>query len=154
MNIQFQIEYRTQWGEELRVQLWTVSKGDTKQAVDELTLSTSDGLMWTGDMHLDIQQPLQGDTVAIEYQYAMWREGSLVWTEWEVAPHRVALDGITDNYVLDDKWRPIPEDLPLFSSAYTECVGTRPDGTTDYVAGANISAFMKVARAMMAQGIL
>ena len=129
MNIQFQIEYRTQWGEELRVQLWTVSKGDTKQAVDELTLSTSDGLIWTGDMHLDIQQPPQGDTIAFEYQYAMWREGSLVWTEWEVAPHRVALDGITDNYVLDDKWRPIPEDLPLFSSAYTECVGTRPDGT-------------------------
>ena len=96
MNIQFQIEYRTQWGEELRVQLWTVSKGDIKQAVDELTLSTSDGLMWTGDMHLDIQQPPQGDTIAFEYQYAMWREGSLVWTEWEVAPHRVALDGITD----------------------------------------------------------
>ncbi len=44
----------------------------------------------------------------------------------------------------------------IMADIHAQCqkYGTRPDGTTDYVAGANISAFMKVARAMMAQGIL
>lgn len=37
-----------------------------------------------------------------------------------------------------------------------QCVkyGTQPDGYVDYVKGANISGFMKVAKAMMAQGII
>ena len=128
MKLRFEIEYRTQWGEELRVQLWMVGKNNRKTAVDEYRLQTKDGLRWSGEMELDVQQPPKGDVVALEYQYAMWRDGVLVWTEWEVAPHRVTLDGITEQYVLSDKWRPIPEDLPLFSSAYTECVGAQPDG--------------------------
>ena len=127
MNIRFEIEYRTQWGEELRVQVWAVGKTGQKTAVDELLLSTKEGVMWTGELELDLQQPPKGDVVELEYQYAMWRDGELVWTEWEVAPHRVTLDGITNQYLLSDKWRPIPEDLPLFSSAYTECVGAQPD---------------------------
>ena len=127
MNIRFEIEYRTQWGEELRVQVWMVGKTGQKTAVDEMLLSTEDGVMWIGEMDLDVQQPPQGDVAELEYQYAMWRDGQLVWTEWEVAPHRVALDGITNQYLFSDKWRPIPEDLPLFSSAYTECVGAQPD---------------------------
>ncbi len=128
MNIRFEVEYRTQWGEDLRMQLWTIGRDGGKTAMDALMLGTEDGVMWTGEMDLDIQQPPKGDVVAFEYQYAMYRDGELVWTEWEVAPHRVALDGVTSSYVLSDKWRPIPEDLPLFSSAYTECVGALPDG--------------------------
>lgn len=128
MDIRFEIEYRTQWGEDLRVQLWTIGRNGLKVAMEVLHLKTEDGVMWTGEMELDILQPPKGDVVAFEYQYAMYRDGELVWTEWEVAPHRVALDGVTSAYVLGDKWRPIPEDLPLFSSAYTECVGAQSDG--------------------------
>ena len=127
MKLRFEIEYRTLWGEELRLQLWMVGKNNRKTAVDEYRLQTEDGVMWKGEMELDVLQPPKGDVVALEYQYAMWRDGVLVWTEWEVAPHRVVLDGITNQYVLSDKWRPIPEDLPLFSSAYTECVGAQAD---------------------------
>jgi len=32
--------------------------------------------------------------------------------------------------------------------------GTRPDGSVDYVKGANIAGFMKVAQAMLEQGII
>ena len=32
--------------------------------------------------------------------------------------------------------------------------GTQPDGTADYVKGANIAGFMKVATAMLEQGII
>ena len=39
---------------------------------------------------------------------------------------------------------------------HKQCVkyGTEPDGYINYVRGANVAGFMKVARAMMAQGIL
>ncbi|MDR1402636.1 MAG: NADP-specific glutamate dehydrogenase [Tannerellaceae bacterium] len=44
----------------------------------------------------------------------------------------------------------------IMKSIHTQCTqyGTRPDGFVDYVKGANIAGFMKVAKAMMAQGIL
>jgi glutamate dehydrogenase (NADP+) len=39
---------------------------------------------------------------------------------------------------------------------HASCVkyGTREDGYIDYVKGANVAGFLKVARAMMAQGIV
>ena len=42
------------------------------------------------------------------------------------------------------------------SGIHEQCVkyGRRPDGYVDYVKGANIAGFMKVANAMMAQGIV
>ncbi len=124
IKIHFNIEYRTRWGEDLRVQLWVIDKHGQKKAMEELPLGTADGKMWDGEMEVPFQA--KGNE-GIEYKYAMYRDGKLVWTEWEVAPHKVAFDGVTNNYVLSDQWRPIPEDLPLFSSAYTECMGATHD---------------------------
>ena len=44
----------------------------------------------------------------------------------------------------------------IMHSIHEQCVryGTRPDGYIDYVRGANVAGFMKVANAMMAQGIV
>lgn len=44
----------------------------------------------------------------------------------------------------------------IMADIHAQCVkyGTRADGTVDYVKGANVSGFMKVAKAMMAQGVL
>ncbi len=44
----------------------------------------------------------------------------------------------------------------IMQSIHEACVkfGTRPDGTVDYVKGANIAGFMKVAQAMLEQGSL
>jgi glutamate dehydrogenase (NADP+) len=41
-------------------------------------------------------------------------------------------------------------------SIHEQCVkfGTQTDGTIDYVKGANIAGFMKVAQAMLEQGIV
>lgn len=128
MKIQFNIEYRTRWGEELRVQVWVVEKRGKKVAMEELPLNTQEGKIWEGEMTIDpLQFPQLKGCNGIEYKYAMYRDGKLVWTEWEVAPHKVKFDGITTHYLLSDKWRPIPEDLPLFSSAYTECGSAVPD---------------------------
>ncbi len=44
----------------------------------------------------------------------------------------------------------------IMHSIHEQCVkyGTRPDGYIDYVKGANVAGFMKVANAMMAQGVV
>ena len=44
----------------------------------------------------------------------------------------------------------------IMESIHAACVkyGTEPDGYINYVKGANIAGFMKVAKAMMAQGIV
>lgn len=41
-------------------------------------------------------------------------------------------------------------------SIHAQCVkyGTQPDGYVNYVKGANVAGFIKVARAIMDQGIL
>ena len=44
----------------------------------------------------------------------------------------------------------------IMKSIHEQCVkyGTQPDGTVDYVKGANIAGFMKVANSMLQQGII
>ena len=44
----------------------------------------------------------------------------------------------------------------IMSSIHDQCAkyGTEPDGYINYVKGANIAGFMKVAKAMLAQGIV
>ena len=44
----------------------------------------------------------------------------------------------------------------IMESIHEQCVkyGTQPDGHVDYVKGANIAGFMKVATAMLEQGII
>ena len=44
----------------------------------------------------------------------------------------------------------------IMQDIHAQCVkyGTEPDGYINYMKGANIAGFMKVARAMMSQGII
>ena len=44
----------------------------------------------------------------------------------------------------------------IMTEIHNQCVkyGTEADGYINYVRGANVAGFMKVARAMMAQGVL
>ncbi len=124
MKIRFNIDYGTQWGEDIRVQLTKVAKDGQKKQMKECPLDTYDGHLWEGEV------TFQNTGVAgIEYKYAMYRNGELIWTEWEVAPHKLMFDGVTTSYIISDSWRPIPEDLPLYSSAYTECVGAIDDSS-------------------------
>lgn len=51
---------------------------------------------------------------------------------------------------VDEKLKRIMSDIHEQCAKY----GTNPDGYIDYVKGANIAGFMKVAKAMMAQGVL
>ena len=57
------------------------------------------------------------------------------------------------------KWSPAEVDAKLheiMSNIHAMCVeyGTEPDGYINYVKGANIGGFIKVARAMLSQGLV
>lgn len=124
MKFHFSIEYKTRWGEELRVVVQNL----------EYPLHTEDGIIWHTDLELkrlDVHEMLR-------YHYVLYREGQFVWAEWEVTPHLLHLSAhVYDktwaaedaSFVLEDAWRPIPETLPLFSSAYTDCVASHGTAT-------------------------
>ena len=114
MKIHLNVEYQTTWGEELRVMLELIDK-DGHRDNRILNLTTEDGSRWKCDVDVDSSYE------RVEYIYAMYRNGSLIWTEWEVAPHVVVLDNSVDQYEIEDLWRAIPDDLPLYSSAYADC---------------------------------
>lgn len=116
MKIHFSIEYRTNWGEDLRVIL-KIKQGASVLKERECPLETFDGQRWEGEVTFD-----GAAADKAEYRYALYSDGSLVWTEWEVAPHVINLTKDNVSYLVDDIWRPIPAELPLFSSAYTECI--------------------------------
>ena len=44
----------------------------------------------------------------------------------------------------------------IMQNIHENCLkyGTQPDGYVNYVKGANVAGFMKVAKAMMAQGVI
>ena len=44
----------------------------------------------------------------------------------------------------------------IMSAIHAQCIqyGTEPDGYVNYMKGANIAGFMKVAKAMLAQGVI
>ena len=117
-TLKFNIEYYTKWGEDLRVQIRYRMKDGYLSDMEEIKLNTDEGRFWYG--YKDVQN---GEAVGVQYLYAMYKDDVLVWTEWEIAPHKILFSEGTWMYDIEDRWRPIPEDLPLFSSAYTECVG-------------------------------
>ena len=123
-TLKFNIEYFTKWGEDLRVQIRYRMKDGNLSDMEEIRLSTEDGRIWRG--YKDVQN---GEAAGVQYLYAMYRDDVLVWTEWEIAPHKVSFSEDTWMYDIEDRWRPIPEDLPLFSSAYTECVGAAEESS-------------------------
>ncbi len=120
MKFQFSIEYHTQWGEDLRIH---IENNDYK-------LFTNDGITWSCTLKLS---PSKKDR--LYYYYMLYRNDKLVWREWEVSPHTIYIKNLckpdkptfTERvFVIDDFWRPIPDNLPLFTSAFTEIGGSHP----------------------------
>ena len=116
MKIHFNVEYRTKWGEDLRVHITVVGTDGTRK--DKVCpLETYDGVTWDGEITFAAK-----NVKCFEYKYALYTDDQLYWTEWELAPHVIYVDQACNYYDVNDAWRPIPDELPLFSSAYTDCV--------------------------------
>ena len=111
MTVQFNIEYKAMFGEQIVVNIQT-EEGELK-----LPLETTDGERWACDWC--VESPEKSYT----YYYSVEREGRAVKTEWLMIKHQLdvnAKKAVT--YTLYDHWKAMPEDAYLYSSAFTDCI--------------------------------
>lgn len=111
MTVQFNIEYKAMFGEQIVVNIQT-EEGELK-----LPLETTDGQRWACDWC--VESPEKSYT----YYYSVEREGRAVKTEWLIIKHQLdvnAKKAVT--YTLYDHWKAMPEDAYLYSSAFTDCI--------------------------------
>ena len=80
MTLIFNIEYRTSWGEEVRV-LGSIPELGNNQPNKATPLHTVDGIHWTAEV--DIQIPGNG---SVEYSYHIYRDRRTKRTEWNSLP--------------------------------------------------------------------
>lgn len=109
MNIRFNIEYRTSWGEEVRVELTCLPDRKTYQ----IPLSTKDGIKWVGEARL---------SSPFNYRYVIYCGGREVRSEYTGVRRTINIfpAGNTEReYTLFDSWKDVPAELPFYSSAFT-----------------------------------
>lgn len=115
MIISFHIEYRTDWGEEIRV-LGSIPELGSTNTSRALLLHTEDGVHWG----IEIEAALPACKY-IEYNYCIFRDGEIVRREWEAFPRRIYLSGDRNKeYKMCDCWRNLPPQQCFYSSAFTE----------------------------------
>ncbi len=123
MDIRFNIQYTTAFGEELMVNIVSPD-GGTAQA---LRMTTLDGNTWSGHMCMtDGTMPAH-----IDYYYSVMGGGRQQRQEWKTVTHRLELNAANARqYTTHDRWEDIPHDSYLYSSAFTECINRRPHTAT------------------------
>ena len=111
MTVQFNIEYKAMFGEQIVVNIQT-EEGELK-----LPLETTDGQRWACDWC--VESPEKSYT----YYYSVEREGRAVKTEWLMIKHQLEVNAKkAAAYTLYDHWKVMPEDAFLYSSAFTDCI--------------------------------
>ena len=111
MTVQFNIEYKAMFGEQIVVNIQT-EEGELK-----LPLETTDGQRWACDWC--VESPEKSYT----YYYSVEREGRAVKTEWLIIKHQLDVNARKAKvYTLYDHWKAMPEDAYLYSSAFTDCI--------------------------------
>ena len=111
MTVQFNIEYKAMFGEQIVVNIQT-EEGELK-----LPLETTDGERWACDWC--VESPEKSYT----YYYSVEREGRAVKTEWLMIKHQLEVNAKKAAvYTLYDHWKAMPEDAYLYSSAFTDCI--------------------------------
>ena len=111
MTVQFNIEYKAMFDEQIVVNIQT-EEGGLK-----LPLETTDGERWACDW--GVESPEKSYT----YYYSVEREGRAVKTEWLMIKHQLDVNAKKAAvYTLYDHWKAMPEDAFLYSSAFTDCI--------------------------------
>lgn len=118
MKVQFNIEYRTSFGEELQINISFHKVGEDEIEKRIVKMLTEDGLIWNYELACSSES-----VHYIDYTYAVLKNGRLARTEWPVVPHRLEFENKSaSDYILKDNWIDNPADSYLYSSAYTDCV--------------------------------
>ena len=114
MKINFNIDYRTNWGESVYIY------GDPK-ALGGSDISKAVKLNLRGDDKWSADIELPDATPAFTYRYAVVHENGNVKHEWGHGHRFLPGPGVT-SYRIFDRWQDMPRDKPFFSSAFSQCI--------------------------------
>lgn len=109
MKIIFNIEYRTSWGEEVRVELTCMT--DNRKYI--VPLSTRDGVKWVGEAKI---------SSSFEYRYLIYYQGNESRCEYNGVKRIISNIGQAgEEHTLNllDSWKDVPLELPFYSLAFT-----------------------------------
>ena len=114
ITIKFNIDYTTQWGEELCISGSLLQLGKFNQS-QAMILSTENGHNWTGEIHLPTvgQEP-------IEYYYFVRKDGLQI--RREEAPNRLLMVSDKAGYIVNDYWKNSLSDAYLNTSAFADSI--------------------------------
>ena len=109
MIIHFQLNYLTQWGEHIAVEI----DGNANQPV---ALSTEDGQHWETTVKLSDRHAGQ----LVTYRYSVWRGHQRVRQERGAQRHIIHAESqVEAAYFANDNWRDLPQHNALFSLAFS-----------------------------------
>ncbi len=125
MRIQFNLHYRTSFGEQLVLNVLTDSG-----ALQQHRMGTTDGVHWTCELSKAVRT-----APYMDYYYSLMRDVREVRQEWTTIPHRLEFAAKRGTvYRVYDYWRDIPDDAYRYSSAFTECIDPRKRQFSDTTA--------------------
>ena len=117
MRINFNIDYRTQWGESVYIygDIPQLGSGDESRAL-KMEL---DGVgLWS------LTVEAADDTESFDYHYIVRNDNGYVRREWG-APHRMQTGEGIPGYEIYDRWQDMPYDKPYYSSVFVNCINRR-----------------------------
>lgn len=139
MIVTFNIEYRTSWGEEVRLTGSNPELGN-EDLGKAIPLQTVDGIHWTAET--EIQAPQGG---VIQYSYLIYQNGKVLRREWDSFSRTLHLAGDKKKrYHVNDSWKNLPEQQYFYSAAFTESLLAhrhRADVPKSYKKGLIIKAY-------------
>ena len=115
MIVSFHIEYRTNWGEEVKI-IGSVPELGENNTDKGISLQTIDGIHWTLDAEMEIPSEL-----VIAYNYYICQQGKAIRREWNSLPRCLFVSPDPQKtYQVYDCWKNLPEQQYFYSSAFTE----------------------------------
>ncbi|MDF9830285.1 4-alpha-glucanotransferase [Parabacteroides sp. PF5-6] len=136
MKVSFHINFHTVWGQRICIVGSIPQLGSWEPALAREMHYTEDG-NW--QLELDIP----ADTPSLEYRYFLSVNDKQIFEEWE-RNHRVTFDGRSQNYSLYDYWQTCPQNLPFYSSAFTQSLFAHPCNTYERVICSGQKLMIKV----------
>ena len=115
MTLHFSIEYRTEWGQRVEVELCFLTD-EGKTSHQRIPLETEDGLLWKGVCMLRARGK------QMRYTYIIAGATSVLRREWDVVPRQLPADDAR-TYFFFDHWRDVPASSYCYSDACQVALG-------------------------------
>lgn len=125
MNITFNINFHTVWGQKLCVVGSIPELGSWEPVLAK-------EMDYKGDGNWQLELELSSPVEMIEYRYFLSINDKQIFEEWE-KNHRVVFVGPAERYTLYDYWQIRPANLAFYSSAFTKSLFAHPCNTHERV---------------------